>query len=73
MTEKELKSMSKDELELLCREKGVELDKRLKKSKLVSKAIELFTSAKAVVKKTSKKAPTKKLTFRERYGLPPKK
>ena len=37
--------MTKDELELLCREKGVELDKRHKKSKLVEKAIELFTSA----------------------------
>ena len=73
MTEKELKSMTKDELELLCREKGVELDKRHKKSKLVEKAIELFTSAKSAVKKTTKKAPAAPLTFRERYGLPPKK
>ena len=73
MTEKELKSMTKDELELLCRDKGVELDKRLKKSKLIEKAMELFASAKSVVKKTTKKAPAKPLTFRERYGLPPKK
>lgn len=55
MTEKELKNMTKDELELLCREKGVELDRRLKKSKLVAKAVELFTSAKAIIKKTPKK------------------
>ncbi|GEM_PF-3641871 len=73
MTEKELKSMSKDELEVLCKDKGVKLDKKLKKSNLLSKAIALFTSTKPAVKKTSKKAPTKKLTFRERYGLPPKK
>jgi hypothetical protein len=73
MTEKEIKSMSKDELEALCRDKGVELDKRLKKSKLVSKAIELFVATKSVVKKATKKAPASPLTFRERYGLPPKK
>lgn len=73
MTEKELKSMTKSELELLCRDKGVELDKRLKKSKLVEKAIELFVSAKAAVKKTVTKSPAKGMTFREIYGLPPKK
>ena len=73
MTEKEIKSMSKDELETLCRDKGVELDKRLKKSKLVSTAIELFVATKSVVKKATKKTPTAPLTFRERYGLPSKK
>tara|TARA_R110000796_G_scaffold89553_3_gene193069 strand:+ start:8469 stop:8690 length:222 start_codon:yes stop_codon:yes gene_type:complete len=73
MTEKELKRMSKDELELLCRDKGVELDKRLKKSKLLSKAIELFVATKSAVKKVTKKSSAAPLTFRERYGLPPKK
>jgi len=73
MTEKELKSMSKDELELLCKDKGVKLDKKLKKSNLLSKAIALFTSTKPAVKQTVKKATAAKLTFREQYGISPKK
>jgi len=74
MTEKEIKQMSKVELEVLCREKGVELDRRLKKSKLISTAISLFITAKSAVTKTVKEPKTskRKPTFRERYGLPPK-
>ena len=75
MTEKEINQMSKDELEILCRKKGVELDRRLKKSKLVATAISLFVTAKSVVTKTinKPKASKRRLTFRERYGLSSKK
>jgi len=46
MTETELSSLSKDELEELGRTKGVELDKRLTKSKLIKQIAGLFTSTK---------------------------
>ena len=39
MTEKELKSMSKDELEVLCKDKGVKLDKKLKNTLKTFKAV----------------------------------
>ena len=45
MTEVDLKKLSKIELEKLGREKGVELDRRLTKSKLVTQIANLFTSS----------------------------
>ena len=62
MTEKDLKKLTKDELEILCREKGVELDKRLTKAKLVKEALSLFG-------KEQEPKVERRLTFRERYEL----
>ena len=45
MTDAELNKLSKDELEALGRTKGVELDKRLTKSKLVKSISKLFASS----------------------------
>lgn len=42
MTEKELKQLSKDALEELGRTKGIELDKRYNKGKLVKQIAEVF-------------------------------
>ena len=55
MTEADLKKLSKIELEKLGREKGVELDRRLTKSKLVAQIANLFSSSpsksKSVIRK----------------------
>ena len=51
MTEKELTKLTKGELEELCRTKGVELDKRLTKGKLIKEAKNLFSKLKT--KKTT--------------------
>jgi hypothetical protein len=59
MDKTDFKKLSKIELEELGRTKGVELDRRLTKSKLVSQIVGLF--------KTSKPEVTKRLTYRERY------
>tara|TARA_A100001391_G_scaffold136539_1_gene95284 strand:- start:361 stop:606 length:246 start_codon:yes stop_codon:yes gene_type:complete len=45
MTAEDLKKLSKEELEALGRTKGVELDRRLTKSKLVKQLTSLFTSS----------------------------
>ena len=44
MTDADLKKLSKEELEELGRTKGVELDRRLTKTKLVKQISKLFTS-----------------------------
>tara|TARA_A100000172_G_scaffold31102_2_gene18517 strand:+ start:621 stop:863 length:243 start_codon:yes stop_codon:yes gene_type:complete len=44
MTAEDLNKLSKDELEELGRTKGVELDRRLTKPKLVKQISKLFTS-----------------------------
>tara|TARA_E500000318_G_C3524998_1_gene198036 strand:- start:649 stop:1005 length:357 start_codon:yes stop_codon:yes gene_type:complete len=46
MTEKDLKKLSKIELEQLGRDNGVELDRRLTKGKLVTQLINLFKYSK---------------------------
>jgi len=61
MDKTELKNLSKIELEELGITKGVKLDIRLTKSKLVNQIFDLFKSSKPKV--------TRKLTFRERYLL----
>ena len=42
MTEKELKQLSKIDLELLGREEGIELDRRFNKSKLIKQLTEIY-------------------------------
>jgi len=46
MTKKELEQLSKDALEELGRTKGVELDKRYNKTKLVDQIAKLFKTEK---------------------------
>jgi CDGSH-type Zn-finger protein len=42
MTEKELKQLSKVDLELLGREEGIELDRRFNKGKLIKQLLEIY-------------------------------
>ena len=66
MTKKELSQLSKDALEELGRTKGVELDKRYTKTKLVDEIFSLFKKE----KKTSTFDPEnlpKKYNLREYY------
>ena len=42
MTEKELKKLSKVDLELLGREEGIELDRRFNKGKLIKQLVEIY-------------------------------
>lgn len=69
MTKLNTKDLSKEELEELGREHGIELDRRLLKSKMVKQLDEhLSSSSKA---KPSKNTKDRK-SFREIYGLTPK-
>lgn len=59
MTKNELEQLSKDALEELGRTKGVELDKRFNKTKLVNQIAKLF---KAEAKTASKPSPSFRMT-----------
>jgi len=69
MTKLNTKDLSKEELEELGRENGIELDRRLLKSKMVKQLDEHLASSSKPTKTKSTKA---RKTFREIYGLPPK-
>ena len=62
MTKTELNKLSKEELEELGRTKGVELDRRLTKSKLVTQIAGLFkgssTSSSSLRKQIAEEHPT---------------
>lgn len=70
MDKKDLKQLTKTELEAIGREKGIELDRRLSKSKL----IEQLQHVKAAItgKITKAKSTKARKTFREINGIPPK-
>ena len=81
MNKTELKKLSKIELEKLGRTKGVELDRRFNKKTLIEQLTSLFTKESTVtapvetakpVKAETSKAPKKRKSWREIYGLPPK-
>ena len=57
MTKKELDQLSKDALEELGRTKGVELDKRYNKKKLVDQIADLFKAEKSAPAGPSFKMP----------------
>lgn len=59
MTKNELEQLSKDALEELGRTKGVELDKRYNKTKLVDQIAKLF---KIEAKAASKSGPSFRMT-----------
>ncbi len=67
MTKKELNQLSKDALEELGRTKGVELDKRFTKPKLVEEIFSLFKKEKKVTTESSTTALPKKYNLREYY------
>jgi len=69
MTKLNTKDLSKEELEELGRENGIELDKRLLKSKMVKQLDKhLASSSKAETTEDTKVGKT----FREIYGFPSK-
>ena len=81
MNKSELKKLSKIEFEKLGRTKGVELDRRFNKKTLIEQLTSLFTKEPAVttpvetskpVKAETSKAPKKRKSWREIYGLSPK-
>jgi hypothetical protein len=81
MNDTQLKKLSKIELEELGRTKGIELDRRFNKKTLIEQLTSLLTKEPTVttpvesakpVKAETLKAPKKRKSFREIYGLPPK-
>ncbi len=77
MDKSELKKLSKVELEELGRTKGIELDRRYNKNKLVNQIFEIFTSEfdkTPAVKMTESviepiKVPKKRKSWKEIYNL----